>query len=127
MDAQGSPAFCLFVKCSDSSGVVTPSTVLALILYDWKAFRNFTLLDSQASYFFQENYSCHMIAWLHVHSNTINTNTYTTNPKQKPGSRALSLEREVMMSTIIGGDLHEKKLSQILHLNHVNLLGISLQ
>lgn len=102
--------------------------VLALILYDWKAFRNFTLLDFRASFFFQENYSCNMIAWLHIHSNTINTKI----PIQPTQSRSLDPEHcpwkeRLWCQPLLVEIYMKRKLSHILHPNHVNLLGISLQ
>lgn len=63
--------------------------------------------------------SCDMIAY----SSTVSTNSHTTDP----GSQALFEGREVRVSASLAKIHIKRKLSQILHLNHVNLLGVSLR
>lgn len=118
VNAQGTPASCLFVKRFDRSGLVTPWKCW---LWSYVAGKHFETLRS---WILKQEVSPRKTI---LRYDGVQQHREHKFPYSWPGSQALFLGREVRVSNITAKIHIKRKLSQILYLNHVNLLGMSLR
>lgn len=122
MNAQGAPASCLFVKHFDRSGLVTPWKCW---LWSSMAGKHFKTLPSWI--FKPEISSRKTILWYDcIKEHRVHKFPYSWPkiealiPSLVPREKRLGCQTSLVKIHI------KRKLGQILHLNHVNLLGMSL-